>query len=41
VYLKFNVRIFLAELADHPILAEYRALYDYEGDLFEKSNMTD
>lgn len=27
----------LADLADNPILAEYAALYDYEGGLFEKS----
>lgn len=27
----------LAELQDNPILAEYAALYDYEGGLFEKS----
>ena len=27
----------LADLTDNPILAEYAALYDYEGDLFEKS----
>ena len=27
----------LADLADNPILAEYAALYDYEGNLFEKS----
>jgi hypothetical protein len=27
----------LADLADNPILAEYAALYDYEGALFDKS----
>lgn len=27
----------LADLADNPILAEYAALYDYEGDLFSKA----
>lgn len=27
----------LADLADNPILAEYAALYDYEGDLFDRS----
>ncbi len=27
----------LADLSDNPILAEYAALYDYEGSLFEKS----
>jgi ABC-type lipoprotein export system ATPase subunit len=31
----------LADLADNPILAEYAALYDYEGSLFEKTQTQD
>lgn len=31
----------LADLRDNPILAEYAALYDYEGSLFEKSQTQD
>ena len=31
----------LADLQDNPILAEYAALYDYEGALFEKSQTED
>lgn len=31
----------LADLADNPILAEYAALYDYEGNLFEKTRTRD
>jgi predicted ATPase len=31
----------LADLQDNPILAEYAALYDYEGSLFEKSQTQD
>ena len=31
----------LADLQDNPILAEYAALYDYEGSLFEKSQPRD
>lgn len=31
----------LADLTDNPILAEYAALYDYEGSLFEKSQLRD
>ncbi len=30
----------LADLQDNPILAEYAALYDYEGSLFDKSQAT-
>ncbi|MCX6858431.1 MAG: ATP-binding protein [Verrucomicrobia bacterium] len=30
----------LADLQDNPILAEYAALYDYEGSLFEKTQST-
>jgi predicted ATPase len=31
----------LADLHDNPILAEYAALYDYEGDLFQKTQSQD
>ncbi len=31
----------LADLTDNPILAEYAALYDYEGSLFEKNQTRD